>query len=104
MLCKILYGLTTTDLIPTYLVTAMTQCLSEQIQESTDDAIRIAIIAFSFAGHNVSPLEINFDECLLGLSDHVRVARRLSPQMAIDLLVDVNAHTEANVFHAMLSS
>lgn len=81
--------------------------ISEAIDWSSSDAIRLAVIAFSNAGYDVSLLEDQLpedrDDYWLSLSSHIHLAAKLSPESAVDLLTDVNAHEEAAAFQRVLS-
>lgn len=81
-------------------------CIASTIEWSTTDAIRLAIIAFSNAGHDVSLLEHMLpedrDDYYLSLCNHIHLAAKLSPEAAIYLLTDVNAHKESDAFQQIL--
>ena len=82
--------------------------VAQAIEWSSTDAISIAVIVFASHGHDVSTLEKELpedrDDYFLSLTNRVHCASKMTPEMAIALLTDVNAHTEAAEFQQVLAS
>ena len=73
-----------------------------------NDAISIAVIVFAMHGYDVAALEKELpeyrDDYFLSLTSRVHCASKMTPEMAIALLTDVNAHREAAQFQQVLAS
>jgi hypothetical protein len=81
--------------------------VASAIEWSCSDAVSIAIITFANDGLDVSALESYLpedrDDYFLSMTNRVHAARKLTPEMAVDLLTDVNAHKESAAFQEILS-
>jgi hypothetical protein len=81
--------------------------VAQAIEWSTSDAISIAIITFADDGYDVSHLEHflpdDRDDYFISLTNRVHAANKLTPEMAVDLLTDVNAHEESAEFRQVLT-
>jgi hypothetical protein len=88
-------------------LTTPVEDVSEAIEWSSTDGISIAVIVFANDGIDASALESYLpedrDDYFLSLTNRVHAARKLTPEMAVDLLTDVNAHKESTAFQEVLS-
>lgn len=80
--------------------------VARAIEWSVWDAVSIAILVFGDGGYETSHLEESLPEgrenYVLSLTNRAYIASRLTPEMAIELMTDVNAHTEAAAFQQVL--
>jgi hypothetical protein len=87
-------------------LTTPVEDVSEAIEWSIADAMSIAVIAFANDGIDASGLEGSLpedrDNYFLSLTNRIHAASRLTPELAVDLLSDVNAHEEAAAFKELL--